>query len=62
MRIPILLHLSLAWVSKRTVSSMDGIAYAVPAMQNAESRWPALGNGATPGGAQEPGQHVVIVP
>ena len=62
MRILMLLHLSLAWVSKRTVSSMDGIAYAVPAMQNAESRWPALGNDAIPGRAQEPGQHVAIVP
>ena len=57
-----LLHLSLAWGSKRTVSSMDGIAYAVPAMQNAKSRWPALGNDAIPGRAQEPGQHVAIVP
>ena len=62
MRILMLLHLSLAWVSKRTVSSMDGIAYAVPAMQNAESRWPALGNDAIPGRAQEPGLHVAIVP
>ena len=57
-----LLHLSLAWVSKRTVSSMDGIAYAAPAMQNAESHWPAFGNDAIPGCAQDPGQHVAIVP
>ena len=58
--VPMMLHLSSTWVSKRTVSSMCGIAYAVPAMQNAESHWPALVNGGIPGIAQEPGQHVAF--